>query len=227
MILLADIGNTCVKLALSDGRTAGPVARRDYDEAEWEEWLGRADEVHLSCVGPNPDALFRLAADKKKKVWRVRELAARDGHVPATLFPDGLGEDRCAAIRGARRRAPGRDVLVVDCGTCLTTDLVTAGGRHLGGIISPGLRLRLESMHEHTAALPQVSCEGEAPLWAFTTDEAMRGGAMNGLRFEIEGYIREARKMCRDVKVFYTGGLPLALGDEAEVYPNLVLEGLL
>ena len=193
MILLADIGNTCVKLALSDGRTAGPVARRDYDEAEWEEWLGRA----------------------------------RDGHVPATLFPDGLGEDRCAAIRGARRRAPGRDVLVVDCGTCLTTDLVTAGGRHLGGIISPGLRLRLESMHEHTAALPQVSCEGEAPLWAFTTDEAMRGGAMNGLRFEIEGYIREARKMCRDVKVFYTGGLPLALGDEAEVYPNLVLEGLL
>ncbi len=222
MILLADIGNTCVKLSRSEGSTPGEVVRTGYDGADWAQWLDGADEVHLSCVGPQPDALFRLAAARNIKVRRVRELASHP-----TLFPEGLGEDRCAAIRGARRRAPGRDVLVVDCGTCLTTDLVTADGRHLGGIISPGLRLRLESMHEHTAALPQVSLEGEAPLWAFTTDEAMRGGAMNGLRFETEGYIREARKKCRDVKVFYTGGLPMALEGDVEVCPNLVLEGLL
>ena len=222
MILLADIGNTCVKLARSEGNAFGEVARRSYDEADWARWLDGADEVHLSCVGPQPDALFHLAAERNIKVRRVRELAPHP-----TLFPEGLGEDRCAAILGARRRAPGRDVLIVDCGTCLTTDLISSDGQHLGGIISPGLRLRLESMHEHTAALPQVSCEGEAPLWAFTTDEAMRGGAMNGLRFEIEGYIREARKKRSGVKVFYTGGLPLALESEVEVCPNLVLEGLL
>lgn len=222
MILLADIGNTCVKLALSDGNGVGEVRRCAHDGVDWVQALDNVAEVHLSCVGPQPDELFRRSKELNIKVRRVRELAPHP-----SLFPEGLGEDRCAAILGARRRAPGQDVLIVDCGTCLTTDFISSEGRHLGGVISPGLRLRLESMHEHTAALPAVGLEGDAPIWAFTTEEAMRGGAMNGLRYEIEGYIREARRERPGVKVFYTGGLALALEGDVSVCPNLVLEGLL
>jgi type III pantothenate kinase len=82
-------------------------------------------------------------------------------------------------------------------------------------------------MHEHTAALPSVSPDGEAPIWALTTEGAMRGGAFNGLRYEMEGYIRAARERLPRVQVFYTGGIPLTLSEEVTLCPNLVLEGLL
>lgn len=229
MILLTDIGNTCVKLSLSNGREVTDVRRYAYDEVPWAQLLDACDEVRLSLVGPSPAALFALAEERGNKILRVRDIQAlhKEELWAQVNAPAALGEDRLAAILGARRRAQGCDVLVIDCGTCLTTDLVSSNGEHLGGIISPGLRLRLESMHEHTAALPSVSPEGDAPVWALTTEGAMRGGALNGLRYEMDGYIRAARERLPHVQVFYTGGIPLTLTEKASLCPNLVLEGLL
>lgn len=229
MILLADIGNTCVKLSLSDGREVTEVRRYAYDEVPWTQMLDAVDEVRLSLVGPSPAQLFALAEEREKKILRVRDIQMlhKDEKWAQVNAPETLGEDRLAAILGARHRAQGCDVLVIDCGTCLTTDLVNREGEHLGGIISPGLRLRLESMHEHTAALPSVSPEGDAPVWALTTEGAMRGGALNGLRYEMDGYIRAARERLSGVLVFYTGGIPMNLSEKVSLCPNLVLEGLL
>lgn len=229
MILLTDIGNTCVKISLSNGREVTDVNRYAYDEVPWEQLLDACEEVRLSLVGPLPSQLFTLARERGKKILRVRDVQAlhKNEEWAQVDAPQALGEDRLAAILGARRRTHGCDVLVIDCGTCLTTDLVNREGEHLGGIISPGLRLRLESMHEHTAALPSVSPDGDAPIWALTTEGAMRGGAFNGLRYEMEGYIRAARERLPEVQVFYTGGIPLTLSEEVTLCPNLVLEGLL
>lgn len=229
MILLTDIGNTCVKVSLCNGREVTDVNRYAYDEVPWEQLLDACEEVHLSLVGPSPAQLFSLAAECGKKILRVRDVQASHRNEPwvQVKAPQALGEDRLAAILGALRRAHGSDVLVIDCGTCLTTDLVSREGEYLGGIISPGLRLRLESMHEHTAALPPVSPDGKAPIWALNTEEAMRGGALNGLRYEMEGYIRAARERLPKVQVFYTGGIPLHLSEDTLLCPNLVLEGLL
>lgn len=229
MILLADIGNTCVKLSLSDGREVTEVRRYAYGEVPWAHLLDAAGEVRLSQVGPSPEQLFALARERGRKILRVRDILALHGDEEwaRVQAPAALGEDRLAAILGARRRARGCDVLVIDCGTCLTTDLVSREGEYIGGIISPGLRLRLESMHEHTAALPPVAPEGDAPIWARTTEEAMRGGALNGLRYETDGYIRAAREQRPGVQVFYTGGIPLNLSEKVQLCPNLVLEGLL
>jgi pantothenate kinase type III len=205
------------------------VKRYGYDDVPWTQILDDVDEVRLSLVGPSPERLFALAQERGKKILRVRDIQAlhKDEQWARVNAPAALGEDRLAAILGARHRAQGCDVLVIDCGTCLTTDLVHRDGEHLGGIISPGLRLRLESMHEHTAALPSVSPEGDAPVWALTTEGAMRGGALNGLRYEMDGYIRAARERLPEVQVFYTGGIPLNLSERALLCPNLVLEGLL
>ena len=231
MILLADIGNTCVKVCRSDGRSISEVQRYPHEDTPWDNLLDGIKEVRLSLVGPTPQHLFQAAGERGITIMRVRDVLARherEGDSTAhVIAPEALGEDRLAAIVGARRRASGHDVLVADCGTCLTTDLVKSDGQHLGGIISPGLRLRLESMHEHTAALPIVAPEGEAPLWALTTEEAMRGGAVNGLCYEIEGYIRAAKQRLPGVQVFYTGGVPLSLPKDVTVCPTLVLEGLL
>ena len=229
MILLTDIGNTCVKLSLSNGREVTDVQRYAYDAVPWVQLLDASEEVRLSLVGPSPTQLFALAAERGKKILRVRDVQALHQDAPwaQVKAPQALGEDRLAAILGARRRAQGGDILVIDCGTCLTTDLISREGEYLGGIISPGLRLRLDSMHEHTAALPPVSPDGKAPIWALNTEEAMRGGALNGLRYEMEGYIRASRERLPGAQVFYTGGIPLQLSENTLLCPNLVLEGLL
>lgn len=222
MILLVDIGNTSTKVKYNN---VGEVRRFAHDAVPWQQLLCDVLEVRLSCVGPEPHELLALASERNIPLIRCTwdsPLVKR--FLPA--IPAGLGADRVAAILGAMTTQPGKPVLVIDSGTCLTTDLVSASGEHLGGIISPGLGLRLKAMHEHTAALPLVPSEGSAPILAFTTEEAMRGGAVNGLRFEIEGYITHIMVLHPDVVVFYTGGDELSLSVPVIYDGDLIMKGL-
>jgi type III pantothenate kinase len=68
--------------------------------------------------------------------------------------PETLGYDRLAAAVGAAAMFPGKNVLIVDFGTAITYDIVTAAGEFLGGNISPGAALRFRALHEGTGALP-------------------------------------------------------------------------
>ncbi|MCD8304338.1 MAG: type III pantothenate kinase [Prevotellaceae bacterium] len=121
--------------------------------------------------------------------------------------PETLGTDRIAAVVGAVSRLPGRDILVIDAGTCITYDFVDQRGQYLGGNISPGLRLRLEAMHSGTSRLPLVNpYEGETPALGYDTETALRSGAARGIRHEMEGYIRELRAKYPSLAVFLTGG---------------------
>ena len=97
-------------------------------------------------------------------------------------------------------------MLIIDIGTCLTFDRVSADGRYLGGNISPGLGIRFRALHEQTAALPLVTAEETAPQWGTDTVSAIRAGVMTGTEWEIEGCIRAFRKEFPDAPVFLTGG---------------------
>ncbi|MCD8265718.1 MAG: type III pantothenate kinase [Prevotellaceae bacterium] len=120
--------------------------------------------------------------------------------------PQSLGTDRMAAVVGAVSQMPERDILVIDAGTCITYDLVDRWGRWLGGNISPGLRLRLEVMHSGTCRLPLANPRGETPQLGYDTETALRSGARQGIRLEMEGYIRELRAKYPELAVFLTGG---------------------
>ena len=85
-------------------------------------------------------------------------------------------------------------------------------------------------MHEHTAALPLFEPEGFAPVIGTEIEGALRGGCVNGVRWEIEGYTREMLVQLPGIKLYYTGGVPLIFAPEIEKYavhdPYLVLRGL-
>ncbi|WP_304582535.1 type III pantothenate kinase [uncultured Alistipes sp.] len=159
MNLIVDIGNTRVKAAVMERgecvaqRSAGSLEPAMLDElfAAW-----RIDKaIVCSTRGDTADA----AAMLRRRVERVVEFG------PATpvpirndyLTPATLGRDRLAAAVGAAVLWPGRNVLIVDCGTAVTIDLVTADGTFRGGCISPGLRSRFRALHDYTAALPLCS----------------------------------------------------------------------
>lgn len=132
-----------------------------------------------------------------------------DTPVPITnryRTPDTLGSDRLAAVIGASSLKPGKDLLIIDAGTCITYEVIDARGNYWGGNIAPGMQMRLRALHEFTARLPLVEAEGEVPGMGYDTKTAIRSGVLRGMKYEIEGYIKSMRSKFPHLQVFLTGG---------------------
>lgn len=141
--------------------------------------------------------------------------------------PETLGVDRLAAAVGAAALHPGRELLVVDAGTAVTYDRVTARGHYVGGNIAPGVGMRLRALNHYTARLPLVPSRGETRLWGNTTETALRSGAINGLVAEISYY---RSRLPREAVTIVTGGwgrdIASKLDFETDYQEDLVNHGL-
>ena len=206
--LIIDIGNTVAKLVAFDG-----------DEPVEEV---RTSNESLAALG----AFAAKYAFTHGIVGAVREITpqAEDRlqalHIPLLRFtsstpvpitnryrtPQTLGSDRLAAAVGARSLKPGKDLLIIDAGTCVTYEVIDALGNYWGGNIAPGMHMRLRALHEFTAKLPLVEAEGAVPGMGYDTDTAIRSGVLRGMKYEIEGYIRSMRAKYPKLLVFLTGG---------------------
>ena len=120
--------------------------------------------------------------------------------------PETLGSDRLAAAIGASSLKPGKDLLIIDAGTCITYDVIDARGNYWGGNIAPGMQMRLHALHEFTARLPLVEAEGDVPGMGYNTETAIRSGVLRGMKYEIEGYIKSMSSKFPHLQVFLTGG---------------------
>lgn len=210
MNLVVDIGNTRVKCAVMEAGEC--IAQRNAERLSpvlLDELLA-AYAVGQAIVSSTRGDASDVAAMLRRRVARVVEFTARTP-VPIGcdyLTPETLGRDRLAAAVGATVLWPGRDVLLVDFGTAITIDRVSADGVFRGGCISPGLRMRFRALHEFTAALPLCEAfesEDPEPLGR-STREAIRSGVVQSILFEIEGHIARARREIDDPCVIFTGG---------------------
>lgn len=122
------------------------------------------------------------------------------------LTPDTLGPDRIAAAVGAWQQQPDRNLLIIDSGTAITYDFVSAQGEYLGGNISPGVDMRFRALHQFTAHLPFVDKSGEHPEIGNNTETAIRCGVLDGVKHEITGIIHELSLKYPKLSVFLTGG---------------------
>lgn len=140
-----------------------------------------------------------------------------------------LGADRIAAAVGASVIAPGCSCLIVDIGTAITYDVLTADGRYLGGNIAPGIFMRLEALHHFTSALPAVETDGDVPAWGYDTETALRAGAIRGVVAEVK-YYRHRIARRRNPRTILTGGsahlITHYIAQPVTIEPNLVLIGL-
>jgi type III pantothenate kinase len=221
MYILLDIGNTRLKASTADSNSI-------YPNENWLDFTDIAEEILVSNVAGSDALPKEVARSPKCKFLTWQSPEAREW---LKDIPAGLGADRVAADIGARSMMPEHTLLIIDAGTCLTFDVIGRDGTILGGAISPGINLRLRAMHEHTAALPLLDAEGEHPVLGYDTPTSMRSGAINGIRWEIEGYIRTMQKMYPDLHVFMTGGDDMEFPEDLQHIitrePLLVQKGLL
>lgn len=132
-------------------------------------------------------------------------------HVPLQndyATPESLGVDRLAAAVGAYTLRPKQNLLIVDAGSAITYDFVSASGHFVGGNIAPGLKMRFRALHEFTKALPLVNVQEDdsLPVFGTSTQQAIAAGVLNGIVYEMNGYIQEMQCKYGDICVFLTGG---------------------
>lgn len=230
MILLADFGNTRVKVAVreQDGSLkliySGPV---DLDRMK-RAAAGLSVEGGMWCSVREPDYLVRewMESLDMTQFTASTPIPIRNDY----SSPRTLGMDRLAAAVGAWSMQPGNDILVVDAGTAVTFDLVSADGAYKGGNIAPGIELRFKALHEYTDALPLVNAKGEIPLFGNDTATAIRSGVVNGIRHELYGFITRLSSTYPSLLVFLTGGdagfFDIIGKSTTFAVPDLVLRGL-
>lgn len=125
--------------------------------------------------------------------------------------PKTLGTDRLAAVVGAAYKQPGRDILVIDLGTCVTYDFINAKAEYLGGNISPGPDIRFHALNAYTCRLPLIDTDGDVPEVGYDTETAIRSGIIKGIEYEINGYIDSFTTKYPQLLVYLTGGARLNL----------------
>lgn len=146
--------------------------------------------------------------------------------------PETLGKDRLAGAVGTKKLFPGKKVLFISAGTCITFDYKDEMDIYQGGIISPGLTMRYKAMHLLTDKLPEVEIpyESEISLIGKSTEEALQSGGILGIITEIEGIKRLYKEKFGEFKVLITGGDANFLADRIKskifVVPNLIQTGL-
>lgn len=232
-ILLIDLGNSAGKWLLLD---AGGAERRGvlHGPPLAEQLAGCAKDVSALCASVASAAVEEaLAAELKAlgvAVWFARTPAALGGLKNAYREPEKLGVDRWLAMLAAHQLS-STGVCVVDAGSALTIDFVTADGQHTGGFIIPGQRLMERALVSDTAKVrfDSIAEPGLSP--GCSTAEAVAHGILLAQCGAIELALRQAPFDADDAVTYICGGGAGAIAPRLSVRavrrPDLVFEGLL
>jgi type III pantothenate kinase len=145
--------------------------------------------------------------------------------------PYEVGADRLVNAVAAYDHVRGRCV-IVDFGTAITYDVVSAGGEYLGGIITPGAEISVDALYDRAAKLPKVEIAEPRSLIGKSTVDAIRSGIVYGFAAQVEGIVRRLRaELGASTTVIATGGLagslvPFIRETVDEVDDLLTLTGL-
>ncbi|MBO7571508.1 MAG: type III pantothenate kinase [Bacteroidales bacterium] len=208
--LVVDAGNTSIKMFLfENGEIAHCLKCSTVDELlptlESAVPMGSIAKCIVSSVSIGQETIAGLF-----RPFFPIMLFDSSLRFPITIrygTPNTLGSDRVAAVVGAAGRYPMRNVLVIDSGTAITYDIVTAQGEYLGGNISPGLNTRFRALHNFTGKLPLLKVDNSMEgLFGTNTNEAIGLGVQNGILYEVEATIREFAHRFDDLLVVFTGG---------------------
>lgn len=233
--LLVDISNSYTKFAFaSTKRISAPVriVTNRISSALFLRFLKqrRVRQVMVSSVVPEKNSVISKAAGKTGVLWLDSTLKLAVGiDYPA---PESIGADRLANA-AAVAALYGCPAIVVDFGTAVTFDIVSARRNYIGGVIAPGLEAMTNFLYQRTALLPKLSLKEPRRAIGRSTIGAMLSGAVFGYRGlvrEILARIRAEEFPREKLHIVATGGyarlIAAQLPEITAVRPHLTLEGL-
>jgi len=152
---------------------------------EWTAMAGRYLRLPMPVVGPGVRTGMPIRYDN-----------------PREIGPDRLVN----AVAGYEK--VGGPCVVVDFGTAVTHDVVSADGEYLGGVIFPGVEISLEALSERAAALPRIELIEPRTLIGKSTVDAIRSGVLFGFAGMVDSILARLREQLgAETKAIATGGL--------------------
>ncbi len=233
MILTVDIGNTRIKSAVFENNNLIELFVFDSEELQKKilfilEKNTKIEVLVVASVGNCDIEAFNFLQNRVKIEWITQESVfpfINKYETPATL-----GIDRMILASGAVLQFPNQNRLVIDAGTCITYDFIDDQNQYLGGAISLGLRLRYKAVHNYTAKLPLLETKYPEDYIGNSTSESLHSGVVNGLLFEIEGFINRFQTDYSKFTIILTGGdavfLAKRLKNTIFANSNFLLESL-
>jgi len=222
MLLAIDAGNTNVTVGVFDGvKLISSWRLRTIREQTADEWgislrslfrVGELDAriitgVAISSVVPPLD---RQLAEMAQRYFRCEALFVSVdvdlGLKVAIDNPREAGADRLANAAAAFHKYGGPCV-VVDLGTAINFDVVSASGDFLGGIICPGIGIAISGLFEKAARLPLVDFREPRQLIGKNTVDCIQSGLYYSTISAIDGILeRLLEELGSDTKIIGTGG---------------------
>lgn len=246
MLLVIDVGNTNTVLGVYAGGNLRGHWRLSTNPAQTADEYGILIRNLLSLDGMEASAVKQIMAASVVPPLNLllEEMAAKYFHAkplflgPGTrtgmpvLYdnPQEVGADRIANAVAAYEKLGGPCV-VVDFGTAVTFDVVSAKGEYLGGVIAPGIGIAAEALFQRTARLPRVEIREPASVIGSNTIASMQSGLYYGAIGLTDGILdRLFAALGKNAKAIATGGqAPLVAGASKYKLPVesvLTLEGL-
>lgn len=235
MNLCIDQGNSRTKIAIfsEDGHLTNDFIYKHFSAKDLSKLfsLFPIDNTILSSVVNIEPAIVNLMSKRSK------QFILFDHDTPLPLqngydTPETLGQDRIAAAVGANHMSPNENLLIIDAGSAITYDFVSADNVYQGGNIAPGIKMRFTALKNQTKKLPLVEIDEKQiiPLFGKNTNDAILAGVVRGVRYETEGYMRTLQHRVGSFKTYITGGngayLAANLREPVLLEKNLVLLGL-
>jgi biotin-[acetyl-CoA-carboxylase] ligase BirA-like protein len=249
-LIVADIGNTLTKLALSRHpreRSDQPLLMRFHPQDPRErlmEVLKPLREAGLPQGWPvHAIAVSDAGRELVSKV--LDELGLQLVSVPKRPLQvrferyqfSELGIDRVAMVEAAQEALPGRNLIVVSAGTCVTIEVLHGDRHYLGGYVLPGLQMKLDAMHQRTARLPLLKLAdldakklARGELLGRDTRSAMLHGVLHETSLAVIGLRKELEQTWPGTQwdLICTGGdgeiLSILL--DSPFVPGLILQGV-
>ena len=252
MILLLDIGNSFIKWAWLDSAWPKCVRKGLPDLSDADELLHAGEDIPTALNEawsnlPKPKKVWatNVAGDEVslqvqewiKQHWACPLQFAKSQNQSAKVInaypnPEQLGVDRWLGLLAVNVAYSGASA-VIDCGSAITVDAIDASGKHLGGLILPGIKMMRDSLYSDAHGVNELT-ETETPsgmLFATNTATAVEVGSLYAVVAYIERVVTDMQKELGDkFQCVLTGGdaeeiLPM-LSVTVEHNPVLVLQGL-
>ncbi len=233
MNLVIDVGNTLVKFGVFEAGSF--VFKLASQKSDFSDSLSEIATAYPSIENTLVSSVGNLSApqtDFLKKKYSYYNLD-HNTKLPFNnkyATPNTLGVDRIALISAASKQYQKKNVLVIDAGTAITYDFISASNDYLGGAISPGIAMRYKALHNYTAKLPLLEMKSPELLIGNTTESSLHSGVFNGVLHEIDGFIETYKNKFDDLTVILTGGdgnfLSKQLKNSIFANSNFLLEGL-
>ena len=209
MLLTIDVGNSRIKVAVFEYNKQVDFFIFETNEAlkNFENIFQKypnLQKIILSSVGKLDEEVVNFIKSQFQT-----EIIDHKSKFPFTNLyatPETLGIDRMVLAAGATLMYPNQNRLIIDAGTCITYDFVNAENQYLGGAISPGIKIRYKSLNNYTSKLPLLTLSEDFEIIGNSTKSAIHSGVINGVIFEIEGFISQYSLKNQDLTIILTGG---------------------